>query len=69
MYIGAHNKDECTSENGCHVVTITHAWVKKGFVFIEDGVPDNDVAMAKQGEWEATDSEIDLPRIVNQNLC
>ena len=47
MYIGAHNKDECTSENGCHVVTITHAWVKKGFVFIEDGVPDNDVAMAK----------------------
>ena len=39
--------DKCTPEDGCHIVTITRAWENQGYRFIEDGVPDNDVAMAK----------------------
>ena len=47
IYIGTHDSTECESADGCHVVTITHAWTDEKYRFVPGTAPVNDVAVVK----------------------
>ena len=47
IYVGTHTDRECNTAEGCQKVTITHAWVHTNFREIGEGIPVDDIAMAK----------------------
>ena len=49
IYVGAHTVRECKKEEGCHVVTITHAWIHEEYEYLV--TQKNDVAMAKYAKY------------------